>query len=225
MSSPWAATRQPTMERPWLGMAVMAAVPIFSLILVRLFWSGSSLWFLTVGIILLGIAAIVFLARRTGDQQYGTQTLSVEAARLPLVLTGLGVLFLAMLILPNFAGGGSTPDIASPAVQSEVSQPPVSDVASASELPAAEAPRRVVPQDSFVAETETADVAEGGTYVVAEGDTLWDIALQFDVTVESIVVANDLEDETAISIDQELVIPADGGDETATTGAPVDVLP
>ncbi len=225
MSSPWAATRQPTMERPWLGMAVMAAVPIFSLILVRLFWSGSSLWFLTVGIILLGIAAIVFLARRTGDQQYGTQAMSLENARLPLVLTGLGVLFLAMLILPNFAGGGSTPDIASPAVQSEASQPSVSDAAGASELPAAEAPRRIVAQDSFTVEPAAADAAEYATYVVAEGDTLWDIALQFDVTVESIVEANDLADETAISIDQELVIPADGGGESATTGAPAEVLP
>ncbi len=206
-------------------MAIMAGVPIFSLVLVRLFWSGSSLWFLTVGIILLGTAAVVFLARRTGEQQYGTQTLSLETSRLPLVLSGLGVLFLAMLILPNFAGGGSTPEIASPSVQSEDSQLPVSDVPGASELPAADAPRRVVSQDSFVAESDTADEAEDATYVVGEGDTLWDIALQFDVTVDSIVEANDLEDETAISIDQELVIPADGGDESATTGAPAEVLP
>lgn len=199
-------------------MAIMAAVPIFSLILIRLFWSGSSLWFLTVGIILLGIAAIVFLARRTGDQQYGTQTLAPETPRLPLILSALGVLFLAMLILPNFAGGSSTPDIASPAVQSDVSQPLASDTAAVSEPPASAAPRRVVAQDSFVAETDTADVAEDGSYIVAEGDTLWDIASQFGVTVESIVEANDLEDETAISIDQELVIPAEGGDESATRG-------
>ncbi len=225
MSSPWATTRQPIMERPWLGMAIMAAVPIFSLILVRLFWSGSSLWFLTVGIILLGTAAIVFLARRTGDQQYSTQALSSETPRLPLVLAGLGVFFLAMLILPNFAGGGSTPDVASPAVQSEVSQPSVSDVAGASELPAVEAPRRVVAQDSITEEPAAAAAAEDGAYIVAEGDTLWTIALQFDVTVESIVEANGLEDETAISIDQELVIPADGGDESATTGGVVEFLP
>ena len=218
MSSPWASTRQPSIERPWLGMAIMAVVPIFSLILIRLFWSGSSLWFLTVGIILLGVAAIVFLSRRQAEQQYGTQALAQETPRLPLVLTGLGVLFLAMLILPNFAGGGSTPDIASPAVQSDISQPLASDTAGVSEPPASAAPRRVVAQDSFVTDSDTADVAEDGTYVVADGDTLWDIALQFGVTVESIVETNGLEDETAISIDQELVIPADGGDESATIG-------
>jgi LysM repeat protein len=198
-------------------MAIMAAVPIFSLILVRLFWSGSSLWFLTVGIILLGAAAIAFLARRTGDAEHVRQTLAPETSRLPLVLTGLGVLFLAMLILPNFAGGDSSPDIASPGVvQSEVSQSPVSDAAGVSQPPAQESPRRVVPQESLASETEATGTES--TYVVEEGDTLWDIALLFDSSVEAIVEANDLEDETAISIDQELVIPADSGDEAATTG-------
>ena len=62
------------------------------------------------------------------------------------------------------------------------------------------------------------DGTKGRMHVVQPGDTLWDIALRFEVTVESIVEANDLEDETAISIDQELVIPADGGDESATIG-------
>ena len=217
MASPWASTRQPPIDRPWVGMAIMGAVPIFSLILVRLFWSGSSLWFLTVGIILIGAAAIVFLARRTGDAEFARQTLPPETSRLPLVLTGLGVLFLAMLILPNFAGGSSSPDIASPGVvQSEVSQPPVSDTAGVSQAPAQESTRRVVPLESFASEPEA--TGTDSTYVVQEGDTLWDIALLFDSSVEAIVEANDLADETAISIDQELVIPADSGDETATIG-------
>ena len=221
MSSPWATTREPTLERPWLGIAMLAAVPVLSLILVRLFWSGSSLWFLTVGIIMLGAAAIVFLARRTNDQEFGRQTLAQETPRLPLVLAGLGVLFLAMLILPNFSGGGSTPDLASPgAVLAQESDEPVSDTAGVSQAPA-DSPRRVVAADSFDSEPEA--VASGGTYVVGEGDTLWDIALQFDVSVSAIVEANDLEDETAISIDQELVIPVEDSDETATRG--VDVLP
>ena len=107
MSSPWASTRRPTMERPWLGMVMLAAVPVLSLILVRLFWSGSSLWFLTVGITLLGVAAIVFLAGRTNDQGFGRQTLAAETSRLPLVLTGLGVLFLAMILFTLFYASGS----------------------------------------------------------------------------------------------------------------------
>ncbi len=221
MSSPWASTRQPTLERPWVGMAMLAAVPVLSLVLIRLFWSGSSLWFLTVGIIMLGAAAIVFLARRTNDQEFGRQTLAPETPRMPLVLAGLGVLFLAMLILPNFSGGDSTPDLASPgAVLSQESEDPVSDTAGVSQAPAV-SPRRVVPADSFDSGAEPA--ASGGTYVVGEGDTLWDIALQFDVSVTAIVEANDLEDETAISIDQELVIPVDDNDETATRGS--DALP
>jgi len=221
MSSPWASTRQPTLERPWVGMAMLVAVPVFSLILIRLFWSGSSLWFLTVGIILLGAAAIVFLARRTNDQEFKRQTLAPETPRLPLVLTALGVLFLAMLVLPNFAGGDSTPDLASPGVvQSQVSEASASDTAGVSQPPA-ESTRRVVPAESFNPQPEVA--AEGATYVVEEGDTLWDIALLFDVSVTALVDANDLEDETAISIDQELVIPADVTDETATTG--VEGLP
>ena len=221
MSSPWASTRQPTLERPWMEMAILAAVPVFSLILVRLFWSGSSLWFLTVGIIMLGAAAIVFLARRTNDQQFGRQALAPETPRLPLVLAGLGVLFLAMLILPNFSGGDSTRDMASPgAVVAQGSDEPVSDAAGVSQEPAA-SPRRVVAADSLDSESEA--VVSGGTYVVGEGDTLWDIALQFDVSVTAIVEANDLEDETAISIDQELVIPVDDNDETATRG--VNTLP
>lgn len=223
MSSPWTSTRQPALERPWMGMAMLAAVPVFSLILVRLFWSGSSLWFLTVGIILLGAAAIVFLARRTNDQELGRQTLAPETPRLPLVLTGLGVLFLAMLILPNFSGGDSTPDLASPgAVLAQESEEPVSDTAGVSQAPA-NSPRRVVPADSFDIDSDSDVVASGGTYVVGDGDTLWDIALQFDVSVAAIVEANDLEDETAISIDQELLIPVDNNGETATRG--VGALP
>jgi LysM repeat protein len=230
MTAPsWTTTRQPTIERPWVGMAVLAAVPVFSLILIRLFWSGSSLWFLTVGIILLGAAAIVFLARRTGDQTYGTQTLAPEPSRVPQVLAGLGVLFLAMLILPNFAGGSDNDDTAIPSV-SDSSALPSSEVAGQEQA----APRRVVEQpttgtqsdsvttlpegettDSSTTDVDTADTGstatEGGlTYVVAEGDTLWDIATQFDVSVESIVEANGLPDETSISIDQELIIPDAG---------------
>lgn len=222
MSSPWASTRRPTMERPWLGMAMLLAVPVLSLILVRLFWSGSSLWFLTVGIILLGAAAIAFLANRTNDDGFGRQNLAQETPRLPLVLGGLGVLFLAMLILPNFSGGSASPDLASPGASvAQESDEPVSDTAGVSQAPASDTPRRVVPLDSFTDEPET--TATGGTYVVGDGDTLWDIALQFDVSVSAIVDANDLDDETSISIDQELVIPVEDNNETAIRD--VDALP
>lgn len=72
MTSPWPAQQQqtPAAERPWVGMAMLAAIPLLSLLLIRMLWSGSSLWFLTVGIILMGAGAVAFLARRQNDQQY-----------------------------------------------------------------------------------------------------------------------------------------------------------
>jgi hypothetical protein len=52
-----------------MGMALLVAVPLLSLILIRLLWSGSSLWFLTVGILLLGSAAVVYLLRRPPEME------------------------------------------------------------------------------------------------------------------------------------------------------------
>jgi LysM repeat protein len=45
------------------------------------------------------------------------------------------------------------------------------------------------------------------TYVVAEGDTLAEIAQQFGTTVEAIQAANGIEDPNAISVGQVLTIP------------------
>jgi len=44
-------------------------------------------------------------------------------------------------------------------------------------------------------------------YTVVEGDTLYDIAQAYGVTVEAIVAANHLPDETSLAIGQELIIP------------------
>lgn len=43
-----------------------------------------------------------------------------------------------------------------------------------------------------------------GTYTVAEGDTLWDIASRFNTTVEAIVSANQLSDADALTVGQVL---------------------
>ena len=53
MALPYVHSSQSMVERPWVGMALLAALPVLSLVLMRMFWSGSSLWFLAVGIILL----------------------------------------------------------------------------------------------------------------------------------------------------------------------------
>ncbi len=215
MASPYIHSSQSPAERPWAGMAMLAAVPLLSLVLMRMFWSGSSLWFLAVGIILLGVAAIVFLARRTQDQAYSQRTLDPEASRLPIVLMGLGVLFLAMLVLPNFSGGGASSPQTLPAADAG------SEVAGIVQEPVSQAP--VV---SLPAAAEPA--AAGETYLVQSGDTLWDIALRFETTVEAIVAANSLMDETDLSVGQELVIPAAGAvaeDGDSAEGAPVETLP
>ncbi len=222
MASPYIHSSQSPAERPWAGMAVLAAVPLLSLALMRMFWSGSSLWFLAVGIILLGVAAIVFLARRTQDQAYSQRTLDPEASRLPIVLMGVGVLFLSMLILPNFSGGGASLPQTLPAAEQQSAGITSSEVAGIAQEPVSQAP--VV---SLPAAAEPAAAAE--TYLVQSGDTLWDIALRFETTVEAIVAANELTDETDLSIGQELVIPlagvvAEDGD-SAAEDAPVETLP
>jgi len=237
MASPWITPQQhrPPVERPWMGMALLVAVPLLALILIRMLWSGSALWFLTVGIILLGAAAVVFLARRSQEQDYSMPiAVSPESNRLPLVLTGLGVLFLAMLLVPNFADGGSS---STPTATDDQSSSAVSDVASSNQAPVQAQPTAVVQEEPAAAqqdpisETSSTDTssntsdtaATGETYVVADGDTLWDIAAHYDTSVEAIISANNLENPSDISIGQELIIPAGSadstsGDETDTGG-------
>ncbi len=206
MASPWITPQRPAVERPWLGMAVMAAIPLLSLILIRMLWSGSSLWFLTVGIILLGVAAVIFLARRPQEHQYSRQALAHESNRLPLILTGLGVLFMAMLLLPNFSGGDSSPDLVGG--QELSSGVEVSEVSGVSQAPAQDSSAQQAPlQGETESAVEEASSAEGQTYVVQSGDILWDVAQRFGTTVEAIAEANDLENPADIAIGQVLIIP------------------
>jgi LysM repeat protein len=209
-------------------MVMLAAVPLLSLVLIRMLWSGSSLWFLTVGIILLGSAAVVFLARRQQDE-YG-RVLAQETSRIPMVLAALGVLFLAMLLLPNFAdgdsGGGDLSGLAAQQQQEQQSSglsSEVSGVQQQSQPTAVQQQQAVVQAEPTVApQVQQPEVSEevsssvgGTTYTVVDGDTLWDIADRFGTDVESIVAANDLEDEADIQIGQELIIPeSDASDAT-----------
>jgi LysM repeat protein len=50
---------------------------------------------------------------------------------------------------------------------------------------------------------------QSAIYTVASGDSLWSIALEFETTVEALVEANGLSEDTILDIGQELVIPQD----------------
>ena len=210
MASPWAPVpQQARIDRPWMGIAFLAAIPLLSLILIRMLWSGSSLWFLSVGIILLGAAAVIFLARRPQGLEYARQLPVYEAQRAPLILMGIGVLFLAMLLVPNFSGGGSA---SQPVAQQQAANDLTSDVSDVAadvvvaSQPAVQepvpAPAQVEPED------EQAVLGDDGTYVVLSGDTLWTIAQSFGTTVDAIIDANELDNPSELYVGDELVIPA-----------------
>lgn len=64
--------------------------------------------------------------------------------------------------------------------------------------------------------TPTADATPPGTYAVAEGDTLWDIALKFNTTVEALVAVNGLANADELTVGQVLKVAASGASATAT---------
>ncbi len=51
-----------------------------------------------------------------------------------------------------------------------------------------------------------AQSGEGPTYIVQSGDTLWDIASRFNVDLDELIAANNLEDNT-LFVGQEIIIP------------------
>jgi len=57
------------------------------------------------------------------------------------------------------------------------------------------------------AAAQTPNTTDGPVYIVQSGDTLWDIAIAFHVTVEDLMTANSLTDADILSAGQELVIP------------------
>jgi LysM repeat protein len=56
------------------------------------------------------------------------------------------------------------------------------------------------------------DQCSAQTYVVKSGDTLSDLALEFDVPVDAIATASGLENADVLDIDQELTIPCSVAD-------------
>ncbi|HET7091615.1 MAG TPA: lamin tail domain-containing protein [Anaerolineae bacterium] len=53
------------------------------------------------------------------------------------------------------------------------------------------------------------------TYAIQSGDTLGDLSLRFDVSLEGLLAANDLSEDAILSVGQEIIIPAGGSTEIA----------
>jgi len=219
MDSPWTVPppHRPPSERPWLGMAMLASVPLLSLILIRMLWSGSSLWFLTVGILLLGAAAVMYLLRRPQGLEPPRPGMAgglmSESSRTPLILAGLGVLFLALLALPNFAGGSDDSSLTQ-------QQPGQISQVSGVQQPSAQQPQAAQnqqqPGQAQPGQNRRTRPAGSESYVIQDGDTLWDIASRYDTTVEAIVEANGLANPEDLQVGQEIVIPP--AEESAAAG-------
>ena len=243
MASPYYPTQQQQPERPWMGLALLLSIPLLSLILIRMLWSGSGFWYLLAGIAFLGASAWLFVARR--NDQYGPTTLADMPNRLPLALMGIGMVFVILLVLPNFSDGGSS---AVPAQRLQdqsarlssqpaaVVQPtavrvqPTAVPQSNSQTSAQQDNRSQVPLQEAPAESEPAPAtndsvsppAGSQTYVVQDGDTLWDIADRFGVNVDAIIAANQLDNPADIQIDDELLSPPASADQAADNTVPVD---
>ena len=97
-------------------------------------------------------------------------------------------------------GDGGDPDIAGVSVTSPDA------VVSPEPGAAVEAPAG--PTSTAVVVDTEADAPVGSTYVVQPGDTLWDIATNFDITIDELAAANALVDVHSIAPGQQLVIPA-----------------
>ena len=197
MASPWTPPQSPPAERPWMGIALLVAIPLISLILIRMLWSVSGLWFLSVGIILLGAAAVFFMAGRPQGLEYDRETLGQAANRVPIILAALGIYFLAMLLLPNLSGGSGTDG----AAQQQSPGLVAADEADSGQPPPAG-------EQNVLGVAPPAAPAGDQTYLVQSGDTVWEIANRFGTSVQAIVEANDLENPADLQVGQELVIPS-----------------
>jgi LysM repeat protein len=133
-----------------------------------------------------------------------------------------GALCAAALLLAGCSGGDASTEAPSESTPTPSGTATITATAPATDT----TPSRTPGTGPTGTRTPTPTDTETGTpepepvfYVVQDGDTLWDIAQQFGVTVDDIVAANNLPDAAAISIGQELYIPVDG-DLTPRTRTP-----
>jgi len=81
-------------------------------------------------------------------------------------------------------------------------------IRNAEDVPPTWTPPPVVRSETPVAPVEVAPrPGSQGTYTVQLGDTLAEIAERYNVTLEALALANDIEDYDHIEVGQELIIP------------------
>jgi lipoprotein NlpD len=93
---------------------------------------------------------------------------------------------------------------------------PTTEAVAAAATPTGATPLKIVTPTPFVAgatttagQTATVPLENPDVYVVQENDTLYGIAVRFDVELDALIALNGLSDPNDIMIGQELKIPAD----------------
>lgn len=109
--------------------------------------------------------------------------------------------FLTLLLLASACGDDDGP---------QVTQAPTSPATAGASTPSAGFSPTAALSPTAVSSpspSPSPSPARGGTYVVQAGDTLFDLATAWGVTVTAIVEANALADPDTLAIGQELKIP------------------
>ena len=79
-------------------------------------------------------------------------------------------------------------------------------------------PFPIDPQPTIVAAAAPIAPLQPATYIVEAGDTLSEVAVRFNTTVDAIITLNELTDATLIFVGQELRLPDGGAEPAATPG-------
>lgn len=138
------------------------------------------------------------------------------------LITLLPALGLALLLLGCSLGTSSNGDDAT----AEIITLPTLSV-TRTPLPTTAPPSAVEPAATLApdpASTPAPDATRPITHVVAAGEVLGSIALQYDITVEELVAANDIDDPNMIQVGQVLIIPIAGAPPVATPTTEVEPI-
>jgi len=100
--------------------------------------------------------------------------------------------------------------IPNPSSIAQSTSPPTAQVANPTEEPA---------------RAPTSTPSRPFTYAIQPGDTLGDLAVRYDVSVDDLLAANDLSEDAILSVGQEIIIPASGTPESAPAATRVVTPP